>query len=205
MFFRIKPIFVSLSMLLLTSSSFGFWTVQESNEMTPQGKYKVGAEPQYRTSDGSGFNFTGFFDKSFSDALSARALIGTGENDFVAGASIKWVPFPDFDKQPALGLKVGGYLWKEASESFTTLRVEPIISKKFESSFGQLTPYAAIPVMFNSGNNFNKTSLQFAVGSELRHSEADNMTFGLEVAANAKDAFSYVAGFVTIYVDQNPQ
>jgi hypothetical protein len=193
----------AISILLTAVSSSAFMTVQESNEITPSGKYKIGAEPQYRTSDGTGFNFSGFFDRSFSESLSARATLGTGDTDFSAGGSLKWVPFPDFDRQPAVGGKVGAYLWREGSDSFTTLRFEPLVSKKFETGIGQLVPYASLPIMFNSGNNFNKTSLQVAAGAELYHPEADNMTFGVEFGLSAKDSFSYISAFATIYIDEN--
>jgi hypothetical protein len=55
--------------------------------------------------------------------------------------------------------------------------------------------------MFNTGKDYNKTSMQVAFGSEFRHPEVDNMTFGLEAAFDAKDSFSYVSGYVTIYLD----
>ncbi len=195
--------------LLFSALNFGaktssaFMTVQESNELTPEGKYKIGAEPQFRTSDGSGFNFSGFFDRSLGEALSVRGTLGTGDTDFSAGASLKWVPYPDFDKQPAIGGKIGAYIWREGSENYTTFRIEPLVSKKFDTDIGTLIPYAAFPIMFNSGSNYNKTSLQIAAGAELQHPEADNMTFGAEAALNAKDAFAYVSVFATIYIDDN--
>ncbi len=186
---------------LLTGTAHAFMTVQESNEITPVGKYKLGAEPQFRTSNGTGFNFSGFFDMPVSDEGSFRGLVGTGETDFLAGASFKWVPIPDYGSQPALGAKFGGYYWREASENFFTARFEPILSKKFTTELGAFVPYAALPVMFNTGKDFNKTSVQAAFGSEFTHPEADNMTFGLELGLDAKDSFSYVSGYVTIYLD----
>ncbi len=197
--------FASFCALLVAGPAFGFMTVQESNEVTPAGKFKLGAEPQIRTSSGSGMNFSGFFDAPVNDAMSVRANVGTGDTDFSAGGSFKWVPFPDYGKQPAVGLKVGGYWWRESSESFTTLRFDPIVSKKFDTEIGLLVPYASIPVMFNSGKDYNKTSLQVAFGSELMHPETDNMTFGAEIGFDGKDSFSYVSGYVTIYLDDTNQ
>lgn len=194
---------VSVLFLFCASNSMAFMTVQESNEITPAGKFKVGAEPQLRTSDGSGFNFSGFFDKSLSDSVSLRGQIGTGETDFSTGGSVKWVPYPDFDKQPAIGGKLGATFWREGSDSYTTFRIEPLVSKKFDTDIGLVIPYAAFPIMFNNGNNYNKTSLQIAAGAEFHHPETDNMTFGAEFALNARDSFSYISVFATIYVDES--
>lgn len=182
-----------------------FMTVQESNDVTPMGKYKLGVEPQIRTSDGSGANFTGFFDAPINEEMSARALLGTGDTDFVVGGSFKWVPVPDYENQPAVGGKVGAYYWRESDENYTTIRIEPIVSKKIQTEIGDFTPYAALPIMFNSGKGYDKTGVQVAFGSEYFHSEADNMTFGLETGLDAKDSFAYISGYVTIYLDDpNP-
>lgn len=191
---------------LLNFSAQAFMTVQESNEITPAGKYKLGVEPQFRTTNGSGFNFGGFFDMPINDESSFRANVGTGETDFVAGTSFKWVPFPDYENQPAIGGKIGAFYWREASENYLTFRVEPLVSKKFATANGTFIPYAALPVMFNTGRDLNKTTLQVAFGSEYQNAEADNMTFGLEAGLDAKDSFSYVSGYVTIYLDdQRPK
>jgi hypothetical protein len=185
----------------LAGSAFGFMTVQESNDITPAGKYKLGAEPQFRTSNGTGFNFSGFFDMPLNEESSFRANVGTGETDFLAGASYKLVPIPDYGSQPAIGGKIGAYYWREASENFFTFRFEPMISKKFAAGSGQFNPYAALPVMFNTGKDFNKTTVQAAFGSEYQHPDADNMTFGAEFGLDAKDSFSYISAYVTIYLD----
>lgn len=193
-----------LATTLLPMASLAFMSVQESNEITPMGKFKLGAEPQYRTSRGSGFNFSGFVDAPLSEELSARASVGTGDTDLSLGGSLKWVPIPDFESQPAIGAKIGFIYWREGSDNLTTVRLEPLVSKKIAFEFGHLIPYASLPVMFNNGNNNNKTSLQVALGSELYHKDADNMTFGAEVGLDGKDSFSYISGFVTIYIEENP-
>ena len=83
-----------LALALWSLPSLAFLTVQESNEVTPAGKYKLGVEPQFRTSNGNGFNFGGFFDIPINEEASFRANAGTGETDFFAGTSFKWVPIP---------------------------------------------------------------------------------------------------------------
>lgn len=199
---RIFPIgLISFCALLLSTQARAFMTVQESNEITPKGFYKLGIEPQVRTSNGSGSNFTGFFDLPINEEMSARAVLGAGDTDLNIGGSFKWVPVPDYDPQPAVGGKIGLYSWRESDNTFTTIRVEPLVSKKFQTEIGEFIPYGALPILFNSGKDSNKTGVQVALGCEFRHAEADNMTFGLEAALDAKDSFAYVSGYVTIYLE----
>ncbi|MEZ0391560.1 MAG: hypothetical protein ACAH59_05055 [Pseudobdellovibrionaceae bacterium] len=195
------PLLFTLTMA--ASQAWGFMTTQESNDITPKGQFKLGFEPQMRLSDGGGANFSGFFDLPVNEEMSARANLGSGETDFHAGGSFKWVPIPDYGNQPSLGGKVSLIHWRESSDSFMTLRLEPIVSKKFESQNGTFIPYGALPVMFNSGNDNNKTGIQVVAGSEYRHPHADNMTFGAELGLTAKDSFSYISGYVTIYLEDN--
>lgn len=193
-----------LFLLGLTLKSQAFMTVQESNEITPSGQLKLGIEPQFLTSGSNGTNATAFLDARMNEEMSARALVGAGDTDLALGASLKWVPYPDTEDQPAVGGKIGAYYWRESDENFTTLRIEPIVSKKVQTEIGEFIPYASFPVMINSGKDKNNTGIQLAAGSEFRHPEADNMTFGLEGGIDAKDSFSYISGYVTIYMEDSP-
>lgn len=188
--------------LLISPSSFAFLTVQESNDIAAVGKYKLGIEPQIKTSNGNGANFTGFFDAAINEEASVRVHLGTGDTDFYTGGSIKWVPVPDYGKQPAIGGKVGVTYWREQSQNFFTYRFDPLVSKKFESEVGAFTPYASLPMMLTTGDGTTVTGFQLAAGTEYTHPKADNMTFGGEIGLNLKDSFSYISGFVTIYIDE---
>jgi hypothetical protein len=192
---------LTLLFFSLSWQAQAFMTVQESNEVTPAGKFKVGLEPQLRTSNGSGGNFTGFFDAPINEELSTRAVLGTGDMDFVAGGSLKWVPVPDYGNQPSLGGKFGAYYTREANENLWFFRVEPILSKKLPSEIGTFIPYASVPLIFNNSTESNETGIQLAVGSEYWNHVADNMTFGAEVGFDVKDSFSYISGYVTIFLD----
>lgn len=195
-------LFLALPVFFLSSSASAFLTVQESNEISKSGQYKLGFEPQLITSKGGGANFSAFLDKAINDEMSTRLRVGAGDTDFSAGGSLKWVPIPDYGRQPAVGGKIGGYFWRESDQSFFTVRFEPIVSKKFQTGVGDWTPYAALPLMFNSGKDKNNTSMQLAGGTEFFHPEADNMTFGAELGIDAKDSFSYISAYVTIYLDE---
>lgn len=201
----IYPIFFSLLFLAFNlvsaSRAEAFLTVQESNEIAPVGKYKLGAEPQIKMSGGSGANFSAFFDTAINEEMSVRAQLGAGDTDFMTGGSFKWVPIPDYNTQPAIGGKASIIYFRKSSDNFFTYRVEPLVSKKFVTSKGTFIPYAALPIMLTTGSGETVTGLQIAAGSEFLTPHADNMTFGAEIGINARDSFSYISGFVTIYID----
>lgn len=195
-----KSIFFALMIFFFQAQAF--LTVQESNEIAAVGKYKLGLEPQIKMSGGSGANFSGFFDTALSEEMSIRAQLGAGDTDLVAGGSLKWVPIPDYKSQPALGGKASIIYSRKSSDNFFTYRVEPLVSKKFVTNQGTFIPYGSLPIMLTTGNGETVTGLQLAAGSEYLTANADNMTFGAEVGLNARDSFSYISGFVTIYIDQ---
>lgn len=190
------------SVLILSSfSAQAFMTVQETAEISPLGHYKIGLEPQLKTSDGGGFNFSGFFDAALSDETSIRAQLGFGDTDFMAGGSFKWVPVPDYENQPAIGGKASVITWRESSLNFVTMRIEPIVSKKLETAHGLFTPYAALPFMFTSGNSTNTTGIQVAGGTEYHNPNWGNTVIAGELGIDAKDSFSYISGYITFYLD----
>lgn len=193
---------LTFSLLAFSSSASAFMTTQESNEITPAGKYKLGFEPQIKTSNGSGANFTTFVDAPINDEFSTRVHLGAGDRDYYVGGSLKWVPIPDYENQPAIGGKISVIASREVADGYFTFTAAPIISKKFSTDIGNFIPYASTPISSTSGASDTVTNLQLAIGSEFSHSKADNMTFGAELGFDLKDTFSYVSAYVTIYLDE---
>jgi hypothetical protein len=191
--------FILSAFLPLFASAY--LSVQESNEITPPGKFKLGFEPQMKLSRGSGANFSAFFDAPINDEMSARTLIGAGDLDLFAGASFKWVPIPDYENQPAVGGKVTAVFSKEDSDNFISLGFAPIVSKRFDSEVGLFIPYASLPVNFVNGKSTTTTHINVALGTEFISPKADNMTFGGELGVDLHDSFSYLSAYLTIYLD----
>lgn len=189
-------------LLLSSSPSYAIMTVQESAEITPAGNYKIGIEPQVITSDGGGFNMTGYFDAPINEEASYRVHLGTGDTDIYAGGSVKWTPFPDFDQQPAVAGKVSLIVGDTNDVNLFVVRVEPIVSKKFETNIGLFIPYGALPVNFITIDGESETGIQLAGGTEFISNRLENVTFGAELGLDAKDSFSYISAFATIYLDE---
>ncbi len=192
---------VTLAMTLLTSRSHAYLTVGESAEVNPTHIYKAGIEPQIRLSDGGGLNLTGFFDRVINDSSSFRVHAGVGDTDFYTGASYKLIPYPDFNDQPAMGGRVSAIFGREGSENFYTFRVEPLISKKFDSPHGLFTPYGAIPLMFTNYKSKTETQVQLTGGVEYSNPQLPKLVFTGELGLNIKDSISYVSASVTMFLD----
>ena len=134
--------------LFLTSTAHAYLSIGESGEVLPQNKYQLGIEPQLITSGSTGGNIDVFFDAPINEATSARILLGGGTIDFNAFASVKWMPFPDVDKQPAMGLRFGFGVARDEDENILQLQVAPLVSKKFDTEYGLSVPYLAVPFTF---------------------------------------------------------
>lgn len=199
---------IFLAFVLVLSQLFSFaaqayMEVGESAEIQPQGKFKAGFIPQFKLSDGSGMNFSGFFDSGLSEATSFRLHLGGGDLDFFGGGSFKWVPIPDYDKQPAIGGKVEAIYGREGSESLATFRVMPLISKKFSTDHGEFVPYGAFPISLTTYKGSSDTQLHLVGGTEWRHPNTPNMEFGAELGLNANKSFSYLSFLVTLLMDDS--
>lgn len=192
-----------LTSLLLTSlialPSWAYLTVGESADVTPKDILKIGIEPQIRMSEGSGTNLSFFLDSGLRDDLSWRALIGTGETDLVVDGSIKWVPIPDLEDQPAIGVRGDLIFGREANESFTTVRVVPLVSKQMQTDYVLFTPYVALPLGLQGYQGRSTSIAQLALGSDIKLDEWKNAMFNVELGANLNNSFSYLS-FNAVYL-----
>lgn len=183
--------------LFLSSTAHAFLTVGESAEMLAPNTYQVGFEPQLITSKDAGGNFSIFFDAPVNDETSARVLLGGGTIDFNAFASVKWVPFPDVDKQPAMGLRFGAGIARNEDENIIQLQAAPLLSKKYDTEYGLAVPYFALPFTFLNTKDENYVATNLAVGSEFHYHEWKGVTLGGEIGLDLNKSWSYISVFAT--------
>lgn len=153
-----------------------FLGVHETAEILPPGQYRVGLIPQFYigqkskefySGTGGGSDHGAFLDMWVDRDINARLMIGTGSTDFWASGSVKWAPYPDFENQPAIGLRGRLIYVREASSNFYNTQITPIISKKYQLESALLIPYVGVPVTFiYEKSSHNYTALQLAAGSE---------------------------------------
>ncbi len=199
---QISLFFLSLGLLLQTPALANYLTIGESGEVIGEGQNRIGATPQFFTNEGGGMNIGAFMDMGWNEAMSSRFSLGLGKVDFNLGASLKYIPFPDVDQQPAIGIKTALFFARVASENITTLQLAPMVSRKVDSDIGLFVPYVAVALNLNSSSK-NTTGTQFILGSELKHNEIQNFLFSAEVSFNLKDSYSSVAGFVSLPFDSS--
>ncbi|MBV2167313.1 MAG: hypothetical protein KUL82_01290 [Bdellovibrio sp.] len=183
--------------LFLSTNAHAYLSIAESGEVLSPGKYQVGVEPQILTNKGGGTNFNVFLDSSINEATSARISMGAGAVDFNAFASAKWIPFPDVDNQPAMGLRAGAGLARDEEENLLHLQLAPMASKKFDTEYGLTVPYIAIPFTYVNTKEENFAATNLVVGSEFHYVDWDQVTLGGEVGVDLNKSYSYVSIFVT--------
>lgn len=160
-----KILIIFISALLLTQTSFAYLSVSETAELLKPSDYRAGFIPQLLLTNGGGSNVSAFFDMPIADEINSRFIVGSGETDFWMSASAKWVPYPDYEKQPAMGIR-GSFIYaRERSDTFYNFQITPIISKIVYTNWGKMNPYIGLPITFVTGSN-SSTLMQFAVGSE---------------------------------------
>ena len=187
--------------LLVGSNAHAFMSIAESGEILPANTYQVGVEPQLLTDKNPGGNLDLFFDAPLNDSTSARLLLGGGSVDFNAFASVKWMPFPDVDKQPAMGLRVGAGVARDEDQNILQLQVAPMVSKKFDTDYGMSVPYLAVPFTFVNTKDDNFVATNLTVGSEFHYHEWKDVTLGGEVGLDLNKSWTYLSVFATIPFD----
>lgn len=195
---------LALSTLTITSTAAAYLTLGESGDLTPDGILKLGFEPQLRISEGGAANFSVFLDKAFKEDMTWRASLGTGETDLFLGAGLKWIPIPDFEKQPALGVRTDFYFGREQRETFWTLRVAPLISKRVDSDYILFSPYLSPTLGITGIAGRSETFSQLILGTEIRPHDMEQIVFDVELGSNLSKSFSYLS-FNVVYLLEAPE
>lgn len=196
-----KKWILQLSFFLFSGiSQAAYLSILESGEVLPSdNRYQVGFAPQILTNEPTGANVAMFVDAAWTDSLSSRFTLGVGELDFYTGASIKYVPFPDVARQPAIGIKASFWYTRIEDDNISTVHIAPMMSKKFKTkTWGEWVPYSAVGVSSYKLGSKNKSGLQFFVGTEWKAPDLPEYNFAGEVAVDMEDSVSHVSVSVGI-------
>lgn len=186
---------------LMPLKSFAYLFTGESAEIIAPENFELSVLPQLKLSDGTAFNFAAGVKTQFNESTSMGAHIGFGDTDFFGSAHFKWTPFPDFDRQPAVGFKFEGLVGREGQETLFGGRVHTIVSKKFETNMGLFVPYASLPLGMVSFRNNYDFQMQLVAGTEFLREAQSKWKFGAELGVNLQKTFTYVLGVVTYTLD----
>lgn len=188
---------ILVSVIFSPLSAFSFLSTIDSGELVPVNQYRLILEPQL-----SPYNLSAHFDAGISDASQLRVSMGSGETATHFDFSVKYIPIPDIDDQPAIGYKVGALFATEKGDtSSLALRFTPLVSKTYEIDRNHWTPYIALPLGVSIQKNTSKVPTHFVVGTELTLHSASDMQVGAELGASLRDSFSYVSAFISFYFE----
>lgn len=195
-------VFGLLVSTVAATPAHAYLSIAESGELVPNGKYQVGLEPQFLTNKGNGTNINVFLDTGFNDEMSGRISMGAGAVDFNAFASVKWMPFPDVDNQPAMGFRFGAGIARDEDQNIVQLQLAPMASKKVETNYGLTVPYIAVPFTWLNLKNENVVASNIAFGSEFHHFDWDNQVkVGGEIGLELNKSYSYISIYASIPFD----
>lgn len=189
---------LAFPLLLLSLSAHGYYSVLDTGEIMPAGRYKLTPELQFLSAPG-GANVGAHFDYGLSEDTALRAEFGFGTIDFYGAGYFKYMPYPDIDNQPAIGFNAGLTYASDTGYSELTVRLEPLVSKKFNVDFGAITPYASLPIGIQrrAGSKYasdrNNLAMQLAFGTQVDLKTVENVGLMVEVGIDLNKAHSYVS------------
>lgn len=177
--------------------SQAFYTVLDTSDIMKSDKQRLQLAVQGITSPSpyarDGANVRGRYDKALNEDTEIQFELGTGQVEFNAGVFGKY-RFTQEDETWASFSIRGGYSYSNLDDySLSSITVQPLASKKFESSVGVFAPYVSIPVNIAMYRNNTKVPIQLAIGTEFRYRDWENFRLIAEYSGNAVDAFNSVS------------
>lgn len=203
-FFSKNLLYVGL-FLFFSTPAFAYLTIGESAEIMPPTEYRFGFEPQLFLNEGGGANVGAFFESNISESSSARFGLTSGKVDFSMFGSYKYVPFPDVDRQPALGVRVGAGYARLSSENLVLVQVAPLVSKKTQpvEKLGDVVPYFSLPFTLTSGKSESFVASNLTFGIEVNPHSDHVFYWSVEASFNLSKSYSYISGCLTIPIDSH--
>lgn len=193
-----RKLVVTLLLTLMALPASAFFSLMDTGELKREGEYRILGEGQILMDKPEGFNLNSRFSTGITDDSEMQFEAGVGVIDYYIGAFWKWVPVPDTADQPAVGARMG-FTFADLNNSSTYgLNVTPMISKIFETNFGNLTPFGGIQLGLQKNVNTSFFSMQVALGVEWAPNEWDHpglkdFNFLLEYGVEVDDSFDYLS------------
>ena len=197
---------VLLGFLCLSGPVGAFFPVAESGRLLYQERQEISAHTHFVfVPGGMDFNVLAHFDEGLwhRKDTTIRYAIGFGWSGLTLASFIKWIPFPDYRYQPAVGFSTGVlYNAVDTKTHNVSLIFRPLLSKDIETVVGKFTPYLALPlsVMVKNFSDFGfPIRLAFGLRGELFFIHFYKMDLNVEWGLGlTKGAVSYISvGLIT--------
>ena len=159
------------STLLFANKSLAYFNLMDTGELRKGENTRIlGTSQLILNKAPEGLNFGARYAFDFSGMISHSELQfeahGGSSVDYQIGAFFKWIPFPDTDSQPAIGLRTGFNFAKILGYSNYGFNLTPLLSKHTRSSIGKITPYLGIPIGFFQNVLISYINVQVSAGVE---------------------------------------
>ena len=155
-----------LFLFFLSPYTFSLVPFADSGRLLRPGKYEFSAHVQFISkNEETQINFIGHVDQGLRQRRDAniRYFLGGGESGLLTGSFLKWIPFPDYKHQPAIGSSTGISLNLFNHNSYyISLHLRPLVSKEFETIVGKFIPYIALPASIRI-KNFSEVQFPFRI------------------------------------------
>lgn len=201
-----RSITAAATLIFFAQASHAYYSVLDNNELLTKGNYKLTGTGQIFTDEGGGVDLSTRFDAAINEDFGVRGILGFGEVDFFAGAMLRWVPIPDIENQPAVGVHTGLIYGNDGDYRDFTVRIEPVVSKVFDQNGTIFTPYASLPlgIRFRDGEYEDDTDLvwQLVAGSQLQLPAFKKLQFIGEIGLDLNKAPSYINLGAVLYFDE---
>jgi hypothetical protein len=199
----VKSNFFLILFLTFSYVPFGwsYFSTADTGDILSNGHYRASLEAQDQFGNMTGANVIGRFDAGLSSSSNIRVLLGTGSVNLQWGLYYKWVPIPDYQDQPAIGI-MAGVLYGYENDNMLSFRAHPLISKKFTTDVGEFTPFASLPFGTTTASGVTTYPLQLALGSEWKPQGLERFSFMLETGVNIINAFHYVSAVAILHFDE---
>lgn len=184
-----KILFI-LATLFFANFAMAYQSLLSTGDMVQPQQFQVLGyiESIFDELDGVNANVRGTY--GMTDELQGDLELGVGEFDVMLGAFIKWVPIPDYEKQPAIGVRAGISYIDTDRYSQTSISAMPFVSKGVDSPQGRFTPYIGFPLAVNSNSNDTYFSSRIAFGTEWTHPEQKQIHVVAELGLELSKSFN---------------
>jgi hypothetical protein len=181
-------------------------TFMQTGDIPQEGHHFLSGHLQFAANGINGVNLTGRGESRLTadSSVFASVGIGTGVN-FHAGGGYKWVPYPDFAKQPAVGSTFSVWYGTINGVSDVSLRISPFVSKKFDLEFGSTNAYISIPFGITSHQNETVNPINLVLGGQFDTLKVKDVQFIGEIGINLHHAFNYFTVGATYNFSQNEE
>lgn len=185
--------FLIFLMLTLSFNANAFLETVDTGELVGKDSYRAYGGINAIFNDVEGVNVMGRISTGILEESEVQLELGFGSVDFNVGAYYKWVPIPDYENQPAVGIKIGGHYGRIANNDLVNISGVPLISKKFKTELGDFSPYGALPISLHFISGKTNLGLAANLGTQWTTLRWDDIHFFLDIRLELIETFSAVS------------